>query len=282
MVTETVDGLDVRWTAPSNSSSLIYTVLYDTIPPSPDGSLFIEDGINNLSITIPTNNLVPGRNCSVGVRALDERTGLYGAWSYAGTCSVGSTVRPDPTTVHPVATVRPEPPSVTNEILTNVNLFELKWSPPTSINRFISNYTIELANVTAAIDDCDDLCNDRGIVVYEYSFTVEPDCNVYREVITVTENTCFCAIVTAWNEAGYQSEPTYVSKFYERTIKTPPVTEANRAIMNDCDMPIVAIILAIVLIIVAIVALVLGIIFCSLYNSQRQARGTGSSSKNSY
>ena len=276
-MTQIDDKLEVRWTALSSNSPLTYTVQYDTVPPSraPSGSLFNEDRINISSATIPGDNLVFGQNCSVRVRAFDERTNLYGAWSYAGICYVMTT---DTTvTMHP-----PDAPSVINDILTDVKLFELKWGPPTSINRFISNYTIELANETADIDDCSRLCNNQ--VLYMYRFTVEPNCTVYREMINVTENTCFCAIVTAVNEAG--SERTVVSKFYEinnpTTVGTP-VTEANRAIMNNnCDIPLVGIILAVVLIFVGMVAVILGVIFCCLFNSQRQAKGNGISRKNSY
>ena len=190
--------LVVEWTAPPSSSPLGYTVQYDTVPPS-SGSLFTRDDIELLSLRILENSLVFDQTCSVRVQARDQRTGFYGAWSYAGTCYVNTTIPPGR-------------PTISENGLTYVHpLFELKWDPPANSNGFISNYIIELMNETTEDSDCN-LCNQDE---YMYSFSVKPDPTVYLEVINVTASTCFCAAVRTMNGAGTSARSAIASKFYK-------------------------------------------------------------------
>ena len=267
-----LDGeLVVEWTAPPSSSPLRYTVQYDTVPPSISGSLFTEDEIELLSLRIPVNRLVFDQACSVRVRARDQRTGFYGAWSYARTCYVNTTAPPDS-------------PSIDTNGLTYVHpLFELKWDPPADSNGFISNYIVELMNVTTEEDSDCNVCNQDP---YENSYQIKPDSTIYREVINVTASTCFCAAVSAINGAGASSR-TVVSRFYkyEPMIVIPPDVGKSTANGGDSDAaPIVAIVLGVVLVIVALVTLVLAVVFFKLYNSRmKQARASESSKDlNSY
>lgn len=276
------DGdLVVEWMAPSSSSQLTYTVLYDTIPSS-EGSVFTVDEINMLSFRIPRENLVFDQNCSVGVRARDVRTTFFGAWSYAESCTVRSTVQPGT-------------PTVDDNSLTYTHpLFELKWGPPAETNGFILEYIVRLRNGTAEKDDdCNSVC-DTG-TPYEYSVPIKPDSTTYRAVINVTSSTCFCASVEARNGAGTSSR-SYTSKFYKYEppiLSTPgtvatPGTGANRINddSGDDSAPIVAISLGVVLIIVAVVTLVLAVVFFKLYHARiKQAQASGSSknlNSNSY
>ena len=206
--------LVVEWAAPPSSSPLRYTVQYDTVPPSISGSLFTGDKIELLSLRIPVNRLVFDQACSVRVRARDQRTGFYGAWSYAGTCYVSTTAPP-------------ESPSIDTNGLTYVHpLLELKWYPPADSNGFISNYIVELVNVTTEEDSDCDVCNNRD--TYEHTYQVKSDSTIYREMINVTASTCFCAAVSAMNGAGASSR-TVVSRFYkyEPMIVVPPDVERS-------------------------------------------------------
>ena len=259
--------LVVEWTAPPSSSPLRYTVQYDTVPPS-SGSLFTRDDIELLSLRIPENSLVFDQACSVRVQARDQRTGFYGAWSYAGTCYVNTTTPPGR-------------PTISENGLTYVHpLFELKWDPPANSNGFISNYIIELMNETTEEDSDCDLCNQD---TYMYSFLVKPDSTVYREVINVTASTCFCAAVRTMNGAGTSARSTIASKFYkyEPMIVIPP--DVGRSTNNGDDgddaAPIVAIVLGVVLVIIALVTLVLAVVFFKLYNSKMRRAGASESSK---
>ena len=266
MATQRGGELVVEWTAPPSSSSLRYTVQYDTVPPSSSGSLSTGEDIELLSFRIPENELVFDRGCSVRVRARDQRTGLYGAWSYAGTCYVNTTVPPgrpsiELTYVHP--------------------LFELKWETLADPNGFISNYIVEVMNITTEEEsDCDinGLCSQGP---YDYSYSRKPDSIIYLEVVNVTASTCFCAAVMARNGAGASSRPV-ASQFYkyEPMIVIPPDVGRSTDNNNGSDeaAPIVAIVLGVVLVIVALVTLVLAVVFFKLYNSRmKQARASESS-----
>ena len=181
---------------------------YDTVPPSmaSSGSLFAQENVELSSLRIPVNELVFDRACSVRVRATDQRTGFHGAWSYARTCYVNTTVPP-------------ESPSVD---LTYVHpLFKLKWDPPADSNGFILNYVVEVMNTTTEDSDCD-LCNNQN--TYDYSYLLKPDSTIYFEVVNVSASTCFCAAVRARNGAGASSRVVAFHFYkYEPMTTIPPM-----------------------------------------------------------
>ena len=254
------EELTVEWTSPLSSSSLTYTVQYDTVPPSPGGSLYIRDEIDLLSTTIPVNYLVFDQTCSIRVRARDKRTGFYGAWSYARTC-YARTKTP------------PESPLINDTGLTYVYpLFEFKWDPPTNHIGFISNYIIELMYVSTEKDtkcnsDIDGLCNQD---TYNYTFQVKPDSTIYHKVINVTTSTCFCATVTAMNGAG-NSLRANASRFYkyEPMIVNPSTADKNKADDNNNAAEAASISLGVILAVVALIAVVLVAILFYLFHNSR-------------
>ena len=256
------EELTVEWTSPISSSSLTYTVQYDTVPPSPDGSLYTRDEIDLLSTTIPVSYLVFDHACSIRIRARDERTGFYGAWSYARTC-YARTKTP------------PESPSINDTGLSYVYpLFKLQWDPPINHIGFISNYIVELLYVPTEKDsicnsDINGLCNQG---TYNYTFPVKPDSTIYHEVINVTTSTCFCAALTATNGAGNSSRAN-VSKFYKyETMSLKPATaDKNKADddNNSNAAKAASISLGVILAVVALIAIVLlAILFYFFYNSR--------------
>ena len=201
LVTQNREGLIIKWTPPQSTSELIYTVQYDTVPPS-NGALFTKTETQNMTM-ITEQNLVFDRACSVGVRAMDNRTGLYGSWSYAD-CFVNTTTAPGV----PIIGV--------NGLTYDYPFLVLQWDPPNDTNGFILKYNVSLRNVTAKTeDDCNILC---GSGTFEDSFEVECEPYVY-EVIKVTASTCFCAAVKAINGAGSSSAATRVI-FYPVIVPT--------------------------------------------------------------
>ena len=200
----------VEWTRVSSSSELTYTIVYDTVLPS-NGFMFTLSGITELSVTIPRESLALDHACSVGVRARDERTTFYGAWSYAENCFVSSTIPPR---------------APTTELIYDHPWFELKWAPANT-NGFILDYIIRLRNVTMQNGDgnCSNICNEN---TYEYSISVEPELTTYLERINVTVDTCFCASVEARNGVG-SSQRSYASQFYKYE---PSIIIINRGSSN--------------------------------------------------
>jgi len=279
MVTQNSEGLQIKWTPPQSTSKLIYTVQYDTVPPS-SGALFTTTETQNMTM-ITEQNLVFDRACSVRVRAMDNRTRLYGSWSYAD-CFVNATTAPGV----PIIGV--------NGLTYDYPLLVLQWDSPNDTNGFILKYNVGLRNVTAKTkEECNTLC---GSGTFEDSFKVECVPHIY-EVIKVTASTCFCAAVKAINGAGSSSAakrfifyPVIVptsSSVVESTSETKLVTptkisDTDRVTATDgCDdddIPVVAIILGVVLVIVLIVTLVLAVIFIRLYTAQmKQTKGSESS-----
>jgi len=258
------EELTVEWTSPPSSSSLTYTVQYDTVPPSPNGSLYTRDEIDLLSTTIPVNYLVFDQTCSIRVRARDERTGFYGAWSYARTF-YARTKTP------------PESPLINDTGLSYVYpLFELKWDPPTDHIGFISNYIIELMYVSTEKDsncnsDINGLCNQG---TYNYTFSVKADSTIYNKIINVTTSTCFCAAVTSMNGAGNSSRAN-VSRFYkyDPMIVKAGTTDKNKADDNNNAAEAASISLGVILAVVALIAVVLvAILFYFFHNSRMKQR----------
>ena len=255
------DGdLVIEWDAPLSGSDLSYTITYDTVPPSNNKSVTMS-GIRGLSTRIFRENLVFDRACSVGVRARDERTTFFGAWSFAESCFVNSPYPPGAPIIDNPSYERP--------------LFILKWAPPTDDNEFlIVQYIVRLRNGT---DNCDDLCVED---IYEHSIPVKSDSTDYMEVFSVNDSTCFCASVTAENRAG--SSTSFTSLFYK--YESPVITEPGRGMStaNDGDddnaaAPIVAIVLGVVLILVAVVTVILAIVFFKLYSARmKQAKASDS------
>ena len=127
-ITVTQQDLDlvVEWIPVASSSNLTYTIVYDTVPPS-DGSMLTIPEIRESNYRIRGNDLVLDRACSVGVRARDERTTFYGAWYYAKSCNLNSTIPPGMPVI---------------DLSYNHPLFELKWEPPVNPNGFIQEYII--------------------------------------------------------------------------------------------------------------------------------------------
>lgn len=260
--------LVVQWIAPPSNSRLTYTVRYDTVPPSDNQSFMMMD-IEALSIRIPEDKLLFDRSCSVGVRARDEVTMFSGSWSYAENCFVASVNRPETpktsiTFTHP--------------------LYELKWDPPTNTNGFISRYAVELKNETRKDleeGQCVGWCEDQRS--YENKITLKSDSTDYREVINVTDNTCFCAVVEAVNAAGSSSMmAVHFYKYQSRNIVVGPTGQnigGGGGSDSDNDPPFVAIVLGAVLVIVAVIALVLAIVFLRLRMAHMKQGGPSESRK---
>ena len=201
--------LVIEWDAPLSGSDLSYTITYDTVPPSNNKSVTMS-GIRGSPTTILRDNLVIDRTCSVGVRARDERTTFFGAWSYAESCFVNSPYEPGTPIIDNPSYERP--------------LFILKWAPPTDDNEFlIVQYIVRLRNETA--DNCDDVCNED---TYEHSIPVKSGSTDYMEVFSVNASTCFCASVTAENGAGRSTSFTSLFYKYEPPVSVVPDTESSR------------------------------------------------------
>jgi len=221
MVTQNSEGLQIKWTPPQSKSELIYTVQYDTVPPS-SGALFTMIETQNMTM-ITEQNLVFDRACSVRVRVMDNRTKLYGSWSYAD-CFINPTTAPG------------MPMIGVNGLTYDYPLLVLQWDSPNNTNGFILKYNVSLRNVTAKTEEeCNILC---GSGTFEDSFEVECELRIY-EVIKVTASTCFCAAVKAINGAGSSSAATRVI-FYPVIVPTTtsiPVVSSTPEVKYLPDIP---------------------------------------------